>query len=74
MMVVSRIIFAFRQELSEYDIMTPAGHSDFATTHRFYLTVADDLTRFCQNTVSKRDKMRSLAKIDNHASILCKAI
>ena len=33
----------FRQGLSEYDVMKLAGHSDFATTHRFYLAVADDL-------------------------------
>jgi hypothetical protein len=29
--------------MSEYDVMTLAGHSDFATTHKFYLAVADDL-------------------------------
>jgi hypothetical protein len=29
--------------MSEYDVMTLAGHSSFATTHKFYLTVADDL-------------------------------
>jgi len=33
----------FRQGLSEYDVMTLAGHSNFSTTHRFYLAVADDL-------------------------------
>jgi hypothetical protein len=33
----------FRQGLSEYDIMTLAGHANFSTTHRFYLAVADDL-------------------------------
>jgi len=33
----------FRQGLSEYDVMTLAGHSNFATTHEFYLAVADDL-------------------------------
>jgi integrase len=33
----------FRQGLSEYDVMTLAGHANFATTHRFYLAVADDL-------------------------------
>jgi integrase len=32
-----------RQGLSEYDVMTLAGHADFKTTHRFYLAVADDL-------------------------------
>ena len=29
--------------LSEYDVMTLAGHSDFQTTHRFYLSVRRDL-------------------------------
>ncbi|MGD0597302.1 MAG: site-specific integrase [Sedimentisphaerales bacterium] len=33
----------FRQGLSEYDVMTLAGHANFTTTHRFYLAVADDL-------------------------------
>ncbi|MFC1636799.1 tyrosine-type recombinase/integrase [Planctomycetota bacterium] len=33
----------FRQGLSEYDVMTLAGHANFATTHEFYLAVADDL-------------------------------
>jgi hypothetical protein len=30
-------------DMSEYDVMTLAGHSSFATTHDFYLAVADDL-------------------------------
>ena len=29
--------------VSEYDVMTLAGHSKFETTHKFYLAVADDL-------------------------------
>jgi integrase len=29
--------------MSEYDVMTLAGHSSFSTTHKFYLAVADDL-------------------------------
>jgi len=29
--------------MSEYDVMILAGHSSFATTHKFYLAVADDL-------------------------------
>ena len=29
--------------MSEYDVMTLAGHSSFATTHKFYLAGADDL-------------------------------
>jgi len=33
----------FANGMSEYDVMTLAGHSTFATTHKFYLAVADDL-------------------------------
>ncbi|MBI9019378.1 MAG: tyrosine-type recombinase/integrase [Phycisphaerae bacterium] len=33
----------FQQGLSEYDVMTLAGHANFETTHKFYLTVADNL-------------------------------
>ncbi len=29
--------------LAEYDVMQLAGHSDFSTTHRFYLAVRTDL-------------------------------
>jgi integrase len=29
--------------LTEYDVMQLAGHSDFSTTHRFYLAVRTDL-------------------------------
>ena len=30
-------------DMSEYDVMVLAGHSNFATTHKFYLAVTDDL-------------------------------
>jgi len=33
----------FTNGMSEYDVMVLAGHSSFATTHEFYLAVADDL-------------------------------
>jgi integrase len=33
----------FTNGMSEHDVMTLAGHSSFATTHKFYLAVADDL-------------------------------
>jgi len=33
----------FANGMSEYDVMTLAGHSSFVTTHKFYLAVADDL-------------------------------
>jgi len=29
--------------MSEHDVMVLAGHASFATTHKFYLAVADDL-------------------------------
>jgi integrase len=31
--------------MSEHDVMVLAGHASFATTHKFYLAVADDLVR-----------------------------
>ena len=33
----------FINDMKEHDVMTLAGHSSFATTHAFYLAVADDL-------------------------------
>ncbi|MFC1781063.1 tyrosine-type recombinase/integrase [Planctomycetota bacterium] len=33
----------FENGLSEFDVMKLAGHSDFSTTHRFYLAVRRDL-------------------------------
>jgi integrase len=33
----------FAQGMKEYEVMRLAGHSDFSTTHKFYLAVADDL-------------------------------
>jgi len=33
----------FANGLSEFDVMKLAGHSDFKTTHQYYLAVADDL-------------------------------
>jgi len=33
----------FANGMSEYDVMVLAGHASFATTHEFYLAVADDL-------------------------------
>jgi hypothetical protein len=33
----------FANGMSEFEVMRLAGHSDFATTHQFYLAVADDL-------------------------------
>ena len=39
----------FRRGLSEYDVMTLAGHANFQTTHRFYLAVADNLMERARN-------------------------
>jgi len=33
----------FANGMGEYEVMKLAGHSDFKTTHQFYLAVADDL-------------------------------
>ena len=33
----------FANGMSEYDAMILAGHSSFTTTHKFYLSVANDL-------------------------------
>ena len=33
----------FANGLTEFDVMKLAGHSDFSTTHRFYLAVRQDL-------------------------------
>ena len=33
----------FANGMSEHDVMVLAGHSSFATTHEFYLAVANDL-------------------------------
>ena len=33
----------FANGMSEYDVMVLAGHSNFDTTHQFYLAVASDL-------------------------------
>ena len=35
----------FANGMSEYNVMTLTGHSSIATTHKFYLAVANDLIR-----------------------------
>ena len=52
----------FRQGLSEYDVMTLAGHSDFETTHRFYLAVADDLIARARQAISHQVSTKLLEK------------
>lgn len=44
----------FAADLSEYEVMRLAGHSDFNTTHRFYLAVADDLVDRARQAPAKR--------------------
>lgn len=43
----------FAQGMSEYDVMVLAGHSSFATTHQFYLAVADDLVQRAREASSQ---------------------
>jgi integrase len=52
----------FRQGLSEYNVMTLAGHSDFETTHRFYLAVADDLVARARQAITHRVNPKLLEK------------
>jgi integrase len=42
----------FRQGLKELEVMRLAGHSSFATTHQFYLAVADDLVDRARQAVA----------------------
>jgi integrase len=39
--------------MSEYDVMTLAGHSSFATTHKFYLAVTNDLIHRARAATAK---------------------
>ena len=41
----------FANGMSEYEVMRLAGQSDFATTHKFYLTVVNDLVH-CAGTAT----------------------
>jgi hypothetical protein len=34
--------------MSEHDVMVLAGHASFATIHKFYLAVADDLVYYAR--------------------------
>ena len=52
----------FRQGLSEYDVMTLAGHADFETTHRFYLAVADDLVDRARQAITHQVSPQLLSK------------
>jgi hypothetical protein len=39
--------------MKEYDVMHLVDHSSFATTHKFYLTVADDLVDRARQATDK---------------------
>lgn len=43
----------FANGMSEHDVMVLAGHSNFATTHEFYLAVADDLVDRARRAVAQ---------------------
>jgi integrase len=57
----------FRQGLSEYDVMTLAGHANFATTHRFYLAVADDLLQRARVSITHKVSVELLEKCNRRA-------
>lgn len=52
----------FRQGLTEYDVMTLAGHSNFSTTHKFYLAVADDLIARARQATTHQVSQQLLQK------------
>jgi len=56
----------FRQGLSEYDVMTLAGHANFETTHKFYLAIADDLVSRARNAVTHQVSQELLRKSCQH--------
>ena len=53
----------FRNGLSEYDVMTMAGHSSFETTRKFYLAVRDDLIEKTKTASSKAISNMSVANL-----------
>jgi len=53
----------FVNGMSEHDVMVLAGHSNFATTHEFYLAVADDLVDRARQASKEAMKSISVAKL-----------
>ncbi|MCD4831433.1 MAG: site-specific integrase [Anaerohalosphaeraceae bacterium] len=53
----------FRNGLSEYDVMTMAGHSSFETTRKFYLAVRNDLLEKTKAASSKALSNMSVANL-----------
>lgn len=52
--------------LSEYDVMTLAGHADFATTHRFYLAIREDLLQRAREASTHVLQREFVAKLLQH--------
>jgi integrase len=52
----------FRQGLTEYDVMTLAGHANFATTHKFYFAVADYLVARARKATTHQVSQELLQK------------
>ena len=48
--------------MSEHDVMVLAGHSSFATTHKFYLAISDDLIHRAR-TATAQGLRRKLVQI-----------
>lgn len=57
----------FANGMSENDVMVLAGHSNFATTHEFYLAVADDL-------VDRARRATAQSINDNLLQICCSSV
>lgn len=55
--------------VSEYDVMTLAGHSKFETTHKFYLSVADGLVDRARKASSNMSKLNFGARMVQEAKI-----
>ena len=53
--------------MSENDVMVLAGHSNFATTHEFYLAVSDDL-------VDRARRASAQSPASNFGAFWCRSI
>ena len=74
----------FAEGMSEFEVMKLAGHSNFSTTHKYYLAVADDLIDkarrvnergLCQNLLQKCCSSvleKSIKKADNRKQLSAK--
>jgi len=49
--------------MSEHDVMVLAGHSSFATTHEFYLAVADDLVDSAKTATAQGLRQKMVQKL-----------